>query len=196
MKKRRMAPLLAALAATIALAASGAGRPADAADAAHAAHAADTAADTAAAPARHPRRAATAAAAAAPAGETLTYGRFGKVALYRQTPHPHHVVLFFSGDGGWNLGVVDMAETLAKMDALVVGINLPHYLAALAASKETCSYPASDAELLSKYVQKKLDFPTYTPPVLVGYSSGATLVYALLVEAPPNTFKGSISMGF
>jgi type IV secretory pathway VirJ component len=139
---------------------------------------------------------AASAAATAPAGETLTFGRFGKAALYRQTPHPHNVVLFFSGDGGWNLGVVDMAETLAKMDALVVGINLPHYLAALAASKETCSYPASDAELLSKFVQKKLGFPTYTPPVLVGYSSGATLVYALLVEAPPNTFKGAISMGF
>jgi type IV secretory pathway VirJ component len=186
MKLRRMAPLLAALAATIALAASAAGRPAKAANAA----------DAAAAPARHARRAAATGAAPAPAGETLTYGRFGKVALYRQTPHPHHVVLFFSGDGGWNLGVVDMAETLAKMDALVVGINLPHYLAALAASKETCSYPASDAELLSKFVQKKLGFPTYTPPVLVGYSSGATLVYALLVEAPPNTFKGAISMGF
>ena len=182
MKQRRMAPLLAALAATIALAAS----TADAA----------TAADLAAAPAKRALRAAATGAAAAPTGETLSYGRFGKVALYRQTPHPHHVVLFFSGDGGWNLGVVDMAETLAKMDALVVGINLPHYLAALAASRETCSYPASDAELLSKYVQKKLGFPTYTPPVLVGYSSGATLVYALLVEAPPNTFKGAISMGF
>jgi type IV secretory pathway VirJ component len=151
------------------------------------------AAGAAAAPARSARRARPAAAAA---GETLTYGRFGQLALYRQTPHPRHVVLFFSGDGGWNLGVIDMAETLSKMDALVVGINLPHYLAALAGGKETCSYAASDAELLSKYVQKKLGFPTYTPPVLVGYSSGATLVYALLVEAPPNTFKGAISMGF
>ena len=186
--RKRTAPLLAALAATIVLATSAAGRPA------LAAHLANLA-DLAAAPARHARRAAT-AAAPAPAGETLTYGRFGKVALYRQTPHPQNVVLFFSGDGGWNLGVIDMARTLAKMDALVVGINLPHYLAAMAASKETCSYPASDAELLSKFVQKKLAFPTYTPPVLVGYSSGATLVYALLVEAPPNTFKGAISMGF
>jgi len=182
MKKRRMARFSApALVAAVALALV-------AAAAAPPAHAA-------AKPVRHARRAA-APAAAAPAGETLTYGRFGKVALYRQTPHPHDVVLFFSGDGGWNLGVVDMARTLSKMDALVVGINLPRYLAALAAGNETCSYPASDAELLSKFVQKKLDFPTYTPPVLVGYSSGATLVYALLVEAPPNTFKGAISMGF
>ncbi len=150
-------------------------------------------AHAAAAPAKKSR---TTRAAAASAGETLTYGRFGKVALFHLTPHPRQVVLFFSGDGGWNLGVVDMARTLARMDALVVGIDLPHYLATLAKSKEACSYPASDAELLSKYVQKKLGFPTYTPPVLVGYSSGATLVYALLVEAPPNTFKGALSMGF
>ena len=142
-------------------------------------------------------RAATAPEArAATLPETLTFGRLGTVTLYRETPHPKEVVLFFSGDGGWNLGVVDMARTLARMDALVVGINLPRYLKALDRSKGACSYPATDAELLSKYVQKKLAFPSYSPPVLVGYSSGATLAYALLVEAPPNTFKGAISMGF
>jgi type IV secretory pathway VirJ component len=194
MRMRRMAGLLAAwlLPAWTALPAlpalmAAAGRPAVAAAAAPAKGARHTAAVSAGA---------AGAARDVPAAETLTYGRFGKVALYRQTPHPHHVVLFFSGDGGWNLGVVDMAKTLSTMDALVVGINLPRYLAALAASKESCSYPASDAELLSKVVQRKLGFPTYTPPVLVGYSSGATLVYALLVQAPPNTFKGAISMGF
>jgi type IV secretory pathway VirJ component len=136
------------------------------------------------------------AAVATPAGETLTYGRFGGVAVVRQTPHPSHVVVFFSGDGGWNLGVVDMARTLAGMDALVLGVNVPRYLGKLGGGKEKCSYPASDVELLSKYAQKKLGFPAYTPPVLVGYSSGATLAYALLVQAPPNTFRGAISMGF
>jgi type IV secretory pathway VirJ component len=136
------------------------------------------------------------AAARTPADETFTYGRFGVVAVVRQTPHPSHVVVFFSGDGGWNLGVVDMAHTLAGMDALVLGVNVPRYLRTLGAAKESCSYPASDVELLSKYAQKKLGFPTYVPPVLVGYSSGATLAYALLVEAPPSTFKGAISMGF
>ncbi len=45
-------------------------------------------------------------------------------------------------------------------------------------------------------MQKKLGFPNYEPPVLVGYSSGATLAYAALVQAPPSTFKGAISMGF
>jgi type IV secretory pathway VirJ component len=139
---------------------------------------------------------APAATAPAPATETLTYGRFGTVWLYRRTPHPAHVALFFSGDGGWNLGVVDMAQILADQNTLVVGISVPYYMQKLNASKESCLYPASDLELLSKYVQKKLNFPDYEPPVLVGYSSGATLAYAALAQAPPSTFKGAISMGF
>jgi len=128
--------------------------------------------------------------------ETQIFGRFGTITLYRPTPHPAHVVLFVSGDGGWNKGVVDMARELARLDTLVVGIDIRHYLHALAAAREECSYPAADFEALSQYLQKKLDFPSYTPPVLVGYSSGATLVYATLVQAPPTTFLGAISLGF
>ncbi|HEY4591384.1 MAG TPA: AcvB/VirJ family lysyl-phosphatidylglycerol hydrolase [Thermoanaerobaculia bacterium] len=128
--------------------------------------------------------------------ESLTYGRFGQVAIYRSTPHPKNVVLFLSGDGGWNLGVVDMARSLASMDSLVVGINAPQYVKKLNASKESCVYPASELELLSKFVQKSLGSPTYVPPVLVGYSSGATLAYAVLAQAPPNTYRGALSLGF
>lgn len=133
---------------------------------------------------------------AASADETLTFGRFGTVTLYRAVPHPSNVVLFVSGDGGWNLGVVDMARELATLDALVVGIDIRHYLKVLDASTERCTYPAADLEALSQFVQQKLDFPRYTVPILVGFSSGATLVYALLVEAPPGTFAGAIGLGF
>src|SRR3954463_8633977 len=139
---------------------------------------------------------APAATAPAPATETLTYGRFGTVWLYRRTPHPGHVALFFSGDGGWNLGVVDMAQILADNDTLVVGISVPYYMGKLNGSKESCLTPAVDLELLSKFVQKKLGFPNYEPPVLVGYSSGAPLASASRVQAPPSPFKGAISMGF
>jgi type IV secretory pathway VirJ component len=127
---------------------------------------------------------------------TLDFGRFGKVALYQSVSQPSQVVLFVSGDGGWNLGVVDMARELSSLDALVVGIDINRYLKSLKNSKEACSYPAADFEALSKYIQKKLNFPRYKVPVLVGYSSGATLVYAILAQAPPNTFSGAISMGF
>jgi len=47
--------------------------------------------------------------------ETFTLEPFGTLTVYRSTPRPAHVVLFISGDGGWKLGVVDMARELASM---------------------------------------------------------------------------------
>ena len=128
--------------------------------------------------------------------ESLIFGPFGKIALYYETPQPSNVALFVSGDGGWNLGVIDMARELASLDALVVGIDINYFLKQMEASGEKCLYPAADFEALSKFVQMKLDYPSYRTPILVGYSSGATLIYAALVQAPSNTFLGGVSMGF
>jgi type IV secretory pathway VirJ component len=127
---------------------------------------------------------------------TVTYGSFGKVHLYGPESAPKQVVLFVSGDGGWNQGVVDMAKEIAALDILVAGIDIKTYLKNIDAGKGSCSYPAGDFESLSQYLQQSLGLTHYMPPILVGYSSGATLVYATLVEAPPNTFAGAMSMGF
>ncbi len=128
--------------------------------------------------------------------ETDSFGGFGKIRLYYASPHPSRVALFVSGDGGWNLGVVDMARELVTLDALVVGIDINQYLRHLTASSEACLYAAAEFEALSKFVQKKLGYSVYQAPVLVGYSSGATLVYATLVQAPFSTFEGALSLGF
>lgn len=136
----------------------------------------------------------------ASAAESLRFGRFGLVPYYRDTPHPPHVVLFLSGDGdsngGFDAGFTALAKAFASLDVLVVGVDTPRYLKALGRGAERCSYPAGDLEALSQLIQKKLDYPTYVQPVLVGYSSGATLAYAALAQAPANTFRGAVSMGF
>lgn len=138
-----------------------------------------------------------AAAVPSPAGESsVRFGRFGTVALYGPGRDAARVILFVSGDGGWNKGVVDMARELASLDALVAGIDITRYLGALEAAPGTCSYPAADFEALSRFIQKRAGRPRYDPPLLVGYSSGATLVYAILVQAPPSTFRGGVSLGF
>jgi type IV secretory pathway VirJ component len=126
----------------------------------------------------------------------IEFSPFGPLTVYRQSAQPSHVVLFVSGDGGWNLGVIEMARELASLDALVVGVDIVHYLKNLESQSGGCSYPAADLEMLSKFVQKNFDYPRYVNPVLVGYSSGATLVYAVLAQSPQNTFRGAISMGF
>lgn len=128
--------------------------------------------------------------------DTLKYGSFGKVVIYKPGKVPNAVVLFVSGDGGWNLGVVEMAQKLVDQGALVAGINIKVYIKALNNLTSKCCYPAADFEDLSLMIQKKYKLPQYSKPVLVGYSSGATLVYGILAQAPANTFKGAISLGF
>jgi type IV secretory pathway VirJ component len=128
--------------------------------------------------------------------DAFAFGLFGRVVLYRQSTLPAHVVIFVSGDGGWNKGVVDMAKALASLDAAVAGVDITRYLRAAQSSGGECLYPAADFEELSKFIQKRMELPKYISPILVGYSSGATLVYGTLVQAPPTTFLGAISLGF
>jgi type IV secretory pathway VirJ component len=123
-------------------------------------------------------------------------GRFGQVSLYQPVGPVKSVVLFVSGDGGWRLGVTGMARHLADEGALVVGIDVGHYLAQIGAAGDRCVSLAADFEQLSHDVQKKLGLPDYIAPVLAGYSSGATIVYAVLAQAPPGTFAGAMSLGF
>ncbi len=127
--------------------------------------------------------------------ETVTLPEFGRVMMYAPTRAPDQVVLFISGDGGWNLGVVSMAERLRDLGALVVGVDIRAFLKNLERASG-CAYPAGSLEELSRAVQLHRKLPTYKRPILVGYSSGATLVYAALVSAPPETFAGAISLGF
>lgn len=127
--------------------------------------------------------------------ETLTVPTFGRVMVYAPSRTPDQVVLFISGDGGWNLGVVSMAERLRDLGALVVGIDIRTFLKNLEAAKG-CAYPAGALEELSRAVQLDRKLPAYKRPIVVGYSSGATLAYAALVSAPPETFAGAISLGF
>ena len=116
------------------------------------------------------------------------------VAYVPRTPTPH-VVLFVSGDGGWNASVVAMARRIAAQQAIVIGISYPA-LKRGSARAGGCWYVASDLELISHAAQKTLKLPQYHPPILVGYSSGASLVYAALANTPAVTFAGGLSLGF
>ena len=127
--------------------------------------------------------------------ESLKVPTFGTVTIYRGSVPPQQVVLFVSGDGGWNLGVVGMAEQLRDAGALVVGIDIRPFMKALNSSSR-CAYPAGDFEELSRAIQMRFKLPAYKRPILVGYSSGATLVYAAIAAAPPETFAGAVSLGF
>jgi type IV secretory pathway VirJ component len=132
------------------------------------------------------------------ARETSTFElpRFGKITVYPSADEPKEVVLFVSGDGGWNQGVIGMAQSLADMGALVAGVDITHYLAELNRSDDACSTPGVDFERLGHVLEARYGVKNYREPILVGYSSGATLVYGTLVQAPQGTFAGALSLGF
>jgi type IV secretory pathway VirJ component len=130
----------------------------------------------------------------------LAAGRFGTVSVYIPAGVPKSVAIFLSGDGGWELGVINMARALESLGAVVIGADIRHYLASLGTAAARpgapCQMIATDFELLSHQVQKQIGMREYHVPVLVGYSSGATVVYGVLVQSPPGTFAGALSLGF
>jgi type IV secretory pathway VirJ component len=125
--------------------------------------------------------------------DSLEYGSFGKIKIYHPAKQPASLVLFVSGDGGWNKGVSEMAKNMASNGVMVAGVDIVNYFKALKKEKLACYYPAADFEDLSLTIQK---FPKYIKPLLAGYSSGATLAYGMLVQAPAGTFKGAVALGF
>lgn len=128
--------------------------------------------------------------------ETLSHGRFKTVHVYRPTGTVKHVVLFLSGDGGWTRGLKYMAKVMVDDGALVIGIDVPELYEALEADGGSCVFPDGDLENLSHWVQAYYRLPTYFTPLLVGYSAGASLAYAVLAQAPPGLFAGAVSLSF
>lgn len=128
------------------------------------------------------------------ARDKLAFPPFGEIHVVRPAGEIQSVVLFASGDGGWNGGVINIANAVSSTGALVIGFDIRHYVRSI--GRNGCLMLAVDFENLSHFIQKKLDLPAYKRPVLLGYSSGATLVYATLAQSPPGTFDAAVSLGF
>ncbi len=128
--------------------------------------------------------------------DSLIVPSFGKVYIYNRTTTPQNVIVMISGDAGWKSGVTGFSETFSEMNTLVIGVDILEYYKDLRQRTEDCYNVAADFVQLATEVEKKYDFPDYKPPVIMGYSSGATLVYGIMAQARLGTFIGGISLGF
>jgi type IV secretory pathway VirJ component len=135
-------------------------------------------------------------AAPAAAATHVSHGRFSNVAVYSPAGAPTSVVLLLSGDEGWNATADIVAKQLVQQGAMVAGIDWPKFRANLEADGDECVSPDGDLENLSHFLQAYLHSPTYLPPILVGLSSGAPFAYAVLAQAPRNTFAAALTLGF
>lgn len=121
---------------------------------------------------------------------------FEKVYVYSSGLTPGNLIIMISGDGGWKYGVPEFAMEFSRMNALVVGVDILHYYRYLRRQNKDCYMVSSDFVELATAIERKYNFRSYFPPVIMGYSSGATLVYAILAQSRPGTFTGGISLGF
>jgi len=128
--------------------------------------------------------------------QTLNHGRFKKLTVYSPHSTPRGFVLLLSGAGGWTEGMSGMAVQIAEQGAMVVGVDVPRFDASLEEDDAACVFPDGDLENLSHFVQAYYHLPTYLSPILAGYGTGATLSYAMLAQAPVNTFAGAVSLEF
>jgi len=128
--------------------------------------------------------------------ETVSHGRFSDFTLYYpERGTPTRVVLVLSGESGWDATGTSIATLLAAQGALVAGIDVKEIESSFAADGG-CAFLDGDLENLSHFVQAYRHLPSYLPPLLVGYGAGATLAYAVLVQAPAHTFAGALTLGF
>ncbi|WP_336958559.1 AcvB/VirJ family lysyl-phosphatidylglycerol hydrolase [Sphingobium aquiterrae] len=134
-------------------------------------------------------------AAGLPREFTYRLSPMGQIAVYRPQEAPRAVILFLSGDAGWNGAAAHMARTLSAQGAVVAGISTPAFLKALDGGR-TCINPNYGLITLSRDLQHRLRMPMYLKPIILGYSSGATLAYASLAQGPNGSYKAAVSMGF
>ncbi len=120
----------------------------------------------------------------------------GAVTVYAPQGTSRGLALFASGDGGWNLGVWDMAQTAASLGYWVAGFSTPALLKSLDSGAGTCSDAAAAAEKIGNEVKSAMNLPQDFRPLLIGYSSGATVAYAALAQAGDTRFSGAMTLGF
>ena len=121
---------------------------------------------------------------------------FGKVYVFNRTTTTRNVIIMISGDAGWRSGVIGFSQTFSDMNNLVIGVDILQYFKNLRLRNEECYNVTADFVQLATEIEKKYDFPDYQPPLIMGYLSGATLVYGILSQARAGTFIGGISIGF
>lgn len=126
----------------------------------------------------------------------VDYGLFGSLHLARPATAAAHMVLLFSDSSGWTQRDAVLGQAIAARGALVVGIDLPVYLARMESIKDSCSYPAGHVEEVAHWIARHENIANYSAPLVIGDGAGASFAYAMTAQAPAGTFEGLVTLGW
>lgn len=128
---------------------------------------------------------------------TVSTAKFGNVYLYPPAKQPaRNLLIVISGDGGWTRAVPEISRLLSKQNFFVAGIDIRQYGGKMTSRESGCNCPSCDLVQLAGFLRQRFGLNSNQPPLLMGYSSGATLAYAAAAESPAGTFLATFSFGF
>ncbi|MCT8266486.1 virulence factor family protein [Afifella sp. JA880] len=104
------------------------------------------------------------------------------------------IVFLISDRDGWSEADDARALSLADHRAIVVGVDLPHYLAALEAEDGDCAYLVSDIEALSHTLQRQAGTSDYHTPIIAGEGAGGGLAVAIAAQTPEATVGHTLAL--
>ncbi|MEJ6845835.1 virulence factor [Sinorhizobium fredii] len=104
------------------------------------------------------------------------------------------LVVLLSDSGGWSSKEDTVARSLSDNNAIVIGIDLKAYLAALAKDNGDCVYTVSDIESLSQQVQRAAGSGAYRPPVVAGVGAGGAMALAIAAQSPAATIGRTLAI--
>jgi type IV secretory pathway VirJ component len=103
-------------------------------------------------------------------------------------------VVLISDKAGWSGKEDALAKSLTDGGALVIGIDLPSYLASLAKDDGDCIYMVSDIEALSQQVQRAVKNNDYRLPIVAGAGAGGALALAIAAQTPAATIGQTLAI--
>jgi type IV secretory pathway VirJ component len=124
------------------------------------------------------------------------FGLFGNVHVATPSGEPKRAIVLLSDGKGWDARAEQLADAQADAGALVLGIDLPAYLAQMESIDAKCSFPAGHFEEMIHWMQRNRKLEKYIYPVLVGDGAGAAFAYALDAQAPQGTYAGLVTLGW
>lgn len=128
----------------------------------------------------------------ASSADAISHGRFNGVSVYRPAGEVRQFVLLLSDAEGWRAHLDEAARRLADDGAMVAAIDSKQLIDTFVKDRSDCFFPDGDLENLSHYIQAYYKLPAYLTPVLIGYSTGASIAYAMVTRAPPDIFTGAV----
>ena len=134
--------------------------------------------------------------AALAATTPIKFGLFGNVHTIIPTRPFTQAAVFVSDKNGWDARAESLAVALGEQNVMVLGIDLPYYLAQMESINDKCSFPAGHIEEMIHWIQRDQKVQNYIYPVLIGDGAGAAFAYAVDAQAPRGTYPGLITLGW